>query len=152
MNFTKRQIIGIFGAVLLALGLFLPIVNVPLMGDRNFFDVDNFNGYLDYSFTGIAYGIMGLGLASILLSLLNYCRGLLITGLIAIGVFALTLKQFNDLGKNLRDDVITGFIMNITDTTIDEGNLRWGWIVLFAGAVVLIIASFLRSQPKEGIQ
>ncbi|MBL7893115.1 MAG: hypothetical protein JNL63_10825 [Bacteroidia bacterium] len=152
MKITKQQITGIVGADLLVIGLFLPVVNVPLMGDCNFFEVGNFNGLLDYSLKGIAYGIIGLGAASMLLSVLNYCRGLLITGLIAIGAFALTLKQFNDLSANLHDDVATNFLMNITNTTVDESNLRWGWIILFAGAVVLIVTSFLRSQPKEGIQ
>lgn len=152
MKITKQQIAGIVGADLLIIGLFLPVVNVPLMGDCNFFEVGNFNGLLDYSLKGIAYGIIGLGAASMLLAILNYCRGLLITGLIAIGAFALTLKQFNDLGKSLHNDAATNFLMNITNTTVDESNLRWGWIVLFAGALVLIVASFLRSQPEEGMQ
>lgn len=152
MRITKQQICGIVGAVLLAIGLFLPVVNIPLLGDRNFYEVGNFNGYLDYSLTGISYGIMGLALASILLSVLNYCKGLFIVGLIAIGVFALTLKQFKELEKSLHDDVATNFIMSITNTTVGEGNLRWGWVVLFAGALVLIVASFLKSQPKQGIQ
>jgi hypothetical protein len=152
MYLTKQQIAGIVGAALLVIGLFLPIVNVPLMGDRNFFEVGNFNGALDYSLNGIAYGVIALAVASMLLAFLNYCSGLRITGLIAIGVFALTLKQFNDLSKNLHDNEVSNFIMNVTGTTVDENNLRFGWIVLFTGAVTLIVASFLRSQPKEGIQ
>lgn len=152
MNVTKQQITGLVGANLLIVGLFLPIVEIPLLGNRNFFEVENFNGALDYSLTGIAYGILGLALASNILVLLNYCRGLLITSLIAMGVFALVLKQLKDLSERIHENTVASILMNITGTTVDENNLRWGWAVLLFSVLLLITASFLKAQPKEGIQ
>jgi hypothetical protein len=149
MRVSTQQWIGLGGVLLLCAGLFMPIVNIPLLGERDFFEVGDFGGMLDYSFTAIAYGLLGLAAASLLLIVLNYCRGLLIPGLIALAVFALSLKQFRDAGKMLHDNVASNFIMNITGTTVDEGNLRWGWIVLLASAVVLMVASFLKPRAKE---
>ncbi len=152
MKLTKQQITGLVGANLLIVGLFLPIVEIPLLGNRNFFEVENFNGALDYSLTGIAYGMLGLALASNILVFLNYCRGLLITSLIAMGVFALVLKQLKDLSERIHENTVANILMNITGTTVDENNLRWGWLVLLLAALLLITASFLKAQPKEGIQ
>lgn len=152
MKINKQQLIGFAGVCVLAVGLFVPIINVPLMGERTIFEVGDFNGMLDYSLNGIAYGLVALIVASVLLIVLNYCRGLLIVGLIALSVFALTLKQFNDVAKMLHDNVASNFIMSVTGTTVDEGNMRWGWFFLFGGALVLIATSFLKSQPKEGLK
>ncbi len=152
MQITRQQLIGLMGSVLLLIGVFVPVVTIPLMGDLDFFEIRNFNGLIDYSFTGIAYGIVGLGLASVLLALLNYCRGLLISGLLALGIFGLTIKQLLDIEKNLHDNLTTNFLMNITGTTVDSNNLRWGWVVLLTGALVLIVASFLKSKARQGLQ
>lgn len=152
MHLTKQQLTGIIGAAMLAFGLFLPIVNVPLMGNRNFFEIGNFNGILNYSLTGFAYGILGLSAASVLLSVLNYCRGLLITASLASGIFILVLKQLNELKNNLHKDVLADFVMNITGTTVDENNLQWGWGVLLTGVIILIITSFLKPTTQAGLE
>jgi hypothetical protein len=152
MRMTMRQILGLTGCSLLIAGVFLPIVTIPLMGDMNFFEVGNFNGVTDYSFTGIAYGIIGLGAASVLLILLNYCRGLLITGLFSLTVFVLTIKQFMDIGKILNDNAGVRLMMNITGIGFGYSNLRWAWTVLFSGAFILVVTSFLKSEAKQGVQ
>jgi len=45
MDFTKRQSIGLVGCVLLFIGVFLPIVSVPIAGGMNYFQ----NGRVDDS-------------------------------------------------------------------------------------------------------
>jgi len=150
--FTKQQVGGLVGAFLLILGLFTPLVNIPLLGNSSFFEIRNFNGLLDYSVLGFAYGIFGLGVASVLLTVLNYCRGLFITGFLSLAAFAFVLKQFNDLGNKLNNNEAASFIMSLTNTTVSSKNLCWGWIVLFAGATVLLIVPFFRSEPKGGLE
>ncbi len=146
MRITRQQGLGIVASLLLLSGVFGPLLSVPLLGDLNLFELRNLSGLLDYSLTGIAYGISGLALASLVLTFMNYCRGLLITGLFSSATLVLIFFQLNEINTNLHENASAGLIMTMTGATVDYSNLKYGSVLLIAGTLLLIIASFFKSR------
>ena len=54
MEFTKQQLIGLFGSLLLLIGVFLPVLSVPIMGSISLLNNGRSDGMI----------IFGLAIAS----------------------------------------------------------------------------------------
>lgn len=110
-----KQLAGIIGAVALALGVFTPIGSLPLLGNYSLIGTYDISAIL----------ILLLAVSALVLTLLNKCRLLWGSGIVATVILIVTLLSILSRLKQ------------------EEGALQWGWLLLFAGAIAIIITAVL---------
>jgi hypothetical protein len=132
----RLRLLALTGAGLLAVGVFLPIVRLPLVGSLNYFR----NGQGD--------GVVLLALAAITVVLVvqeNF-KWLWSTGLGAFAMLAFTFVNFqvnmssarSEMERDLADNPFAG----LGTALVESVQLEWGWVVLIAGASLLTAAAW----------
>lgn len=136
-----RDLLGYGGAGLLALGVFLPMVRLPMLGTMNLFN----NGH------GKGLIILALAAASFAAVALRRHVALYGTGGASLAMLTHTLYTLNKIKNDARADFTKDLAGNpfagLAEMAIEATQLQWGWAVLFAGAALLIVAAAL---PKAG--
>lgn len=131
------------GAGLLAIGPFMPVVSVPIVGNLNLF-----NG-------GEGDGIILLVLAGIgaVLAYLGKTRHVLWPGLAAAAMLLYGLVRFQQLKSQMRADMDSDLEDNpfkgLAELAIESVQLQWGWFPLVAGAGIMIYAGWLGRNSAE---
>ena len=133
---SKKQLIGIIGALLIIIGVFMPMVSIPLIGGISFISKNKIGGII----------VVILAIASIVLILKNNYKGLLGTGIASICVIIFyTVKMvysFNkakeEMGDNYLADMVSDFI-----------NIEYGVPVLIIALVLVIVAAVIKNDEKN---
>jgi hypothetical protein len=132
-----KQILAILGALLLFVGVFLPIMSMPIVGSLNYFH----NGQGDGTI------VLILAVISIILAITRRFRGLWVTGLCSVGLLLFALVNFLIRMAQLRDQMQTDLADNpfkgLADVAINSVQLQWGWAVLMLGGVLIVVAAAL---------
>ena len=130
----KRSNLGWAGTLLLFIGVFMPIVSVPVMGNVNYFR----NGEGDGVFVLILAGI------SAFLLLKEKYRGLYVTGGLSLLVMLFSFFHFqsvmSDAKAEMERDLAGNPFRGLADMAMESVQQQWGWAVLLVG-VGLQIAS-----------
>jgi hypothetical protein len=130
----NRFNLGIAGSLTLFLGVFAPIVHVPIVGSQNFFQNGRGDGVI----------ILLLAFISLLLTVRRRFRGLLATGLITLALLAFTFLNFQSRLAQVRAEMEAKLAGNpfrgFGDAMLGSVQLQWGWGVLIVGAVLLVLA------------
>jgi hypothetical protein len=140
---SKRQLLGIVGSTLLFIGVFLPIVKLPIVGDVNYFA------------NGRGYGVLVLLLAvtSFVLVLLKWYRELWITSLGSAVILAFTFFNLQSKVSEMKGKVETELKDNpfrgLADLAVQSVQLQWGWAVLVIAVVMLIVAAAMKDTPPD---
>jgi HEAT repeat protein len=122
--------VGLAGAALLAAGVFAPLLDVPLGESVSYFQSGRWEAVL----------LLLLAAATAGLSLLRWHRGLWLTGLAAFAVVTVTFTRLlAALVELLR--TFEGTPGAELGGVMDLVQLRWGWAVLLAGALVIVAAA-----------
>lgn len=138
------QVLGIAGSALLLLGVFTPIVSVPILGSVTYF----MNGRGDGTI------VLVLAVVSVALTLAKRYKWLWLTGLGSLGVMIFTFVNFqlemskakSQMAIELRGNPFRGF----ADLAFQSVQLQWGWGVLLIGAgLVIAAAAMSRVNGKE---
>ena len=130
--------VALGGAVLLALGAFLPLVHVPKRGGVTLLATEGGWG---------GYTVIALALAGAALALLGRTRWTALPGVAALGVLAFAFIRVSTeierarlrLGEGIGDDPI-GQIRNLVRV---NSTYSYGWAVLVIGALALVAAGVL---------
>lgn len=138
---NKPQIIGLIGSAILFVGVFTPIVSIPILGSMNYFQ----NGRGDGVF------ILALALISVLVILARKYRGLIITGGLSLGMLIFTFITFqlrmSQAQASMKEQMSGNIFAGIGEAMFDAVQLQWGWAVLVIGAVAVFIAGFFKVEP-----
>ncbi len=138
MTWTVSKLTALGGALLLAVGAFLPLVVVPKRGGVTLLAVEGgWGGYVI-----LALAAVGAGLA-----LLGRTRWAALPGVAALGVVAYAFIRASteierarlQLGRGIGDDPI-GQIRNLVRV---NSTYSYGWAVLVIGALALVAAGVL---------
>jgi len=81
---NTKQLLGLIGSIILFVGVFAPIVSVPIMGNMNYFQNGKGDGTI----------VLLLAVVSLVLVLAKKYKGLWITGLGSLAVMAFTFINF----------------------------------------------------------
>ena len=133
-----KQIIGYAGALLLCIGVFTPILSVPFAGNVNLFQNGKGDGAI----------VLGLAIVSFILIFVKQYRLIWLTGLGSLGIvifdFIGVMKKIDE-AKNV---IISGMENNpfaaIPAIMANSIQLQWGWVILFAGAILLVVCVVMR--------
>lgn len=129
MDNAKRQIIGLIGCLLLAIGSFLPIVSVTFLGSINFVYEGQGNGIF------VVAGAI-IGAFALLFNRHRIVRGVGVGSAVLIGYTLLSMTG------------VLGSATGMSGLAASMIDLEWGWLVLIAGDVLVLIAAFWPSQPN----
>lgn len=145
----KGMLLAIIGAVMVVVGIFLPIVKFP-GGTQALY----FNG-------GDIYGSLTLIIAILagVMALLKLRSMVLISGLAALGIIVTRMITIiRDLPnedslrtqlKNLIDSNVPGSAGEGIANAIGGPQLHWlGWIVLLVGGVLILISAFVSTTER----
>ena len=138
-----KQLLGILGSALLFVGVFTPIVSMPIVGSMNYFR------------NGEGEGVVVLLLAglSLLLALTKNYRFLWGTGGGSFGVMIFTFYSFqSEMSKQraaLNTELAGNPFKELAEAAMQSIQLQWGWAVMTIGAVLIIAAAAIK---KDDIQ
>lgn len=143
MQFSKQQLIGFAGAILLLIGVFLPVISIPIMGSVSLFNNGKSDGLI----------ILVLSIISVALIFINKIRLLLVTGLFSLAIVAYDFYQVSrrlstlkeELSQKMAGNMFGGFAEAMAKTI----QLQYGWVILGIGCVLLIITPFISRQDEE---
>ena len=128
---SRRSIFGLVSSIVLLVGAFLPIVQLPYIGTVNYWDLDNGAGKL----------VAVYAVAGIVLSVLGLERWLVLPAGIALLQVAVA---YFDLDSRLRGSM--GWFESLMKASglYQSGSIMGvGWIVMIVGAILLGLTPFL---------
>lgn len=124
---------GLLGLFLLMIGVFTPIVSVPITGNLNYFQ----NG------TG-AY-VLILSVISLIPLFMRRYQWLWITGLLILSLIGATLLHLTwviaEMRRMLVDEASDTLLSGLAELLTAAVQIQWGWVVLFSGVALVIITA-----------
>ena len=128
----RRKAIGFTGAALLCIGVFLPVVSEPKIGSFSLFDKGN----------GGELIVLTLGFVSAFLVAIGRYKGLLGTAFIALAILIFDLFSLaEDLSRDIEPASGTGSFQGLGKVMASPVEIKWGWVVLVAGVVLLLVCA-----------
>lgn len=133
--------LGLGGAGLLFIGVFTPIMSIPIMGNLNYIQNGKGEGTI----------VIILAVMSFVLVLINQYKALYVTGAGALGLLALTLINFehrvSEAGSRIQIDLSADNpFKDLGNLGYRSAELQWGWVILTFGALLLVAAAY--SKPS----
>lgn len=141
---SARRTIGTIGGLLLMLGAFVPVAFVPGRGDLSFFQIGRGGG-------GVVMLI--LGAASLFLALTRRYQWLWLSGGGAFVFILIGLYRFRDRISAKRGDIADRLAEHpvaaaVGERILDQTHLTWGVAVVAVGAVLVLVAAFLKEPER----
>jgi len=139
---NTKQLLGLAGSIILFVGVFAPIVSVPIMGNMNYFQNGKGDGTI----------VLVLAVISFVLVLAEKHEGLWFTGLGSLAMMLFTFINFQskmsqakaEMESQLADNPFRG----LADMAMQSVQLQWGWALLIVGAAMLIASAALKEEAK----
>ena len=158
-NMKKTMIMALGGAVLLLVGLFLPMVSVTLAGGvggvlgltstTNILSGTDFYGYL----------LLILSIVTIVLAVLKYNIGLWFTGIGALSTEVYVLANLiseTDAMRNARQlqsnllDMNFGSSLNSATKLVQTAEIQWtAWVIMIAGGILILAAAVILELQRR---
>jgi len=139
---NTKQLLGLIGSIILFVGVFAPIVSVPIMGNMNYFQNGKGDGVI----------VMVLAVASLVLVMTKNYKGLWFTGLGSFGVMLFTFINFQSKMSQMKSDMESKLAGNpfrgFADVAMQSVQLQWGWALLIVGAGLVIASAAVKEESK----
>jgi hypothetical protein len=140
---NNRRLLGILGSAILFIGVFMPIVKVPIVGDINYFQNGRGDGVI----------VLVLAVTSLALVLLRWYRELWITALGSAAILAFTFFNFqakmSQMNTKMETDLKDNPFRGLADLALQSIQLQWGWAVLVIGIALLIAAAAMKDSADD---
>lgn len=144
MEFTKKQLIGFFGAFLLLIGVFLPVLSAPMIGAISLLNNGKGDGVI----------LCGLAILSFVIIALKRFKLLWLTGgisflLLSYDLYSITSKISKtkaEVSSRLQGNPFGG----LAEAMISSIQLQYGWVILYLGCVILLITPILINRVSQG--
>ncbi len=141
--YDNRFKFGLLGSITLFVGVFAPIVSLPIVGSINYLSNGKGDGVL----------VLVLALISFALVFSRKYKGLWITSLASIGLLLFTFINFQLRISGLKDELQTDLEDNpfagMADVMISSTQLQWGWALLVVGSGLLIASAAMKEKNGE---
>lgn len=142
----NNKIIALIGAAMLFVGVFTPIVSMPIVGQMNYFQ----NGRGDGIF------IFGFSLIAATLALMGWVRHVLWPGIASLALLGYTFfgfqQRMSELRVQMNSELADNPFRGLAEAAMSSVQLQWGWAILVLGAALTIYAGaseFRNGAPEE---
>lgn len=137
---NTKLILGLIGSIILFVGVFAPIVKLPMVGDMNYFQNGKGDGTI----------IMIFAVISLILTLAKYYKGLWYTGLASLGTMIFTFVHFqmkmSETQSNMARELADNPFKGLSDMMLQSIQIQWGWAILLVGASLVIAAAAIKTK------
>ena len=139
-NDTASMVLGLMGAFIMIVGIFAPVVSVPILGEVNYFNHGKGDGVI----------IAILGIVSIVLVLIRQYVWLAASGGVSLLVLGYTAISMNKYVDSLKTEVSISktheAFQGVANSLIDQVTFEWGFALLFVASLMLFISAFFKGQ------
>jgi len=139
---STKQLLGLIGSIVLFVGVFAPIISVPIIGNMNYFQNGKGDGTI----------IIVLAVVSTILVLLKKFKGLWFTGLGSMALMVFTFLNFqmkiSDIKAQMETELAGNPFRGITDMAMQSVQLQWGWALLIVGAALVIASAAIKDKSQ----
>ena len=140
---NTKQLLGLIGSIILFVGVFTPIVSVPIMGNMNYFQNGKGDGTL----------ILIFAIVSLILVLTKKYKGLWFTGLGSMAIMAFTFINFqmkiSDMKAHMETELAGNPFRGLADMAMQSVQLQWGWALLIVGAALVISSAAIKDEQNR---
>ena len=137
---NRKQLFGLIGSIVLFVGVFAPVVSVPIVGNMNYFQNGKGDGTIILIFAAISF----------VLALIKKYKGLWFTGLGSIGIMLFTFINFHyrmsQVKAKMEAELRSNPFRGLADMTLQSVQLQWGWALLIVGAVLIIASAAMKED------
>src|SRR5690242_554964 len=130
----KRQTIGLAGVAALAVGVFVPLVSLPIVGSLTYFNNGKGDGML----------VLGLAVISALIVLARRYRALWLTGLASLGLIGYSFVNITQALAAMERDLASNPFRGLANA-----QMQWGWALLVIGAILLLAAAAAKDSAAS---
>ena len=139
---NMKQLLGIMGSIVLFIGVFTPIVSLPIVGSMNYFQNGKGDGII----------VLVLAIVSFVLVLIKNYKGLWFTGIGSLAVMIFTFIVFkskmSEVKSNMELSLAGNPFRGLADMAMQSVQLQWGWAVLIVGSGLVIASAALKEEGK----
>lgn len=136
---ARKQMLGLIGSLILFVGVFTPIISLPIVGTMNYFQNGKGDGVI----------ILALAIVSLILTLTKRYRGLWLTGIGSLAVMVFTFVNFqmrmSEMQAQMESQLSGNPFRGLADIAMQSVQIQWGWAVLIVGAGLVIAAAAIKT-------
>jgi RNase P subunit RPR2 len=140
---ARKQMLGLIGSLILFVGVFTPIISLPIVGNMNYFQNGKGDGVI----------ILALAIVSLILTLTKRYRGLWITGVGTLAVMGFTFVNFqmrmSEMQSQMESQLSGNPFRGIADIAMQSVQIQWGWAVLIVGAGLVIASAAIKTPDFQ---
>ena len=140
VKIAKASVIA--GSVLLAIGVFCPIISAPIIGTLNYFHNGNGDGVILLISSAI----------SIFLVVKHEFRYLWWTALASLGVTILGFLGFqwklSEIKSSMESELEGNPFRGLADATVNSIQLQWGWLVILLGIGLILAGVYFHERQN----
>lgn len=139
-TFSNRELTGLAGSALLLIGVFTPILSMPVIGSISILQ-QGWGGYF----------LLSLAIGSAIMLFTRREQGFRITaaGSLCFVLYSLVSQQIGL--RQMKSELDTGddnLFAGLTKLATNNVQPQWGWGVLLVGSLLLVIAAFTSGPPQ----
>jgi len=135
-----QRAMTVVGAGLICVGVFLPMLSIPLMRDDSFLRLSPGGGIILLVLAGLSIVIGIWGRFRLL-----YITGLLSLGLLIYAYFEVDRRK-SAAQSNLQERVISTPLKSLSHNLISSVGLRYGWPMMMVGAALTVAVPLVGSR------
>lgn len=142
MEFSKQQLIGFGGVLLLLLGIFLPIISMPIIGSISVFSSGRIDGY-------VLLALTVLSLFFVFQNKFNLLKATsAVSFLMVLFSFIYILFKLNKLKSDLSEKLEGNPFGGIAQAMSNTLQIQYGWVFLFVGSLLIMYVAFAKNTDK----
>jgi hypothetical protein len=142
-----KQIIGIIGSLLLILGVFIPLVKIPIVGGITFYG----NSKLEATIV-IAIAVISIFLVVAKRYILLWVSGFALLAVVSVRGIQ-TIQKLNSAKstaeKIFGEKLAAKITSKVTNVAINHVHISWGLIFLIVGAILIILCAVLATRERK---
>lgn len=145
-----KQIIGLIGSILLILGVFIPLVKIPIVGGISFYD----NSKLEAVIV-ILIAVISIFLVVLKRYILLWLSGFALLAVVSVRGIQVIRKVYSARStaeKILGEKLTAKLTKKLTSIAIEHVDIGLGLIFLVLGAILIILCAFLATKGKRKLQ
>ena len=140
---NTKLLLGVLGSSILFIGVFMPIISIPVVGNRNYFQNGRGDGAIVLLLAVLSIGLViskrykalwGTGLAS--LSVMSFSF---------FNVWSIMSQDSTELQSKFMADPFEG----LAELAMQSAQLEWGWAVLMIGVVSVLTSAFFKEGTNQ---
>jgi hypothetical protein len=136
----RKLALALAGAALLVIGIFLPIVSMPMVGSINYFNNGRGDGII----------VLALAAVTVALALAKKFKFVTFTGLATLALITYTLFRLISGLSSARAEIEKSMAGNpfkgLGDAFLSSIQVQWGWLPLVAGSFLVIASGIVAPE------